>query len=95
MPLSELESKDALRAAADWLTLSGRPGSDLAREGIAAIIPLIMMGVIEPRDLDDLASLVEENGLSGADPNVPPETLRPEVHDAVTAAFAHVRSGGG
>jgi hypothetical protein len=93
MALSELESKDALRAAADWLALSDRPGRDVAREGIAAVIPLIMMGVIEPRDLDDLASLVEENALSGADPAIPPETLRPQVHEAIAAAFTHLRSG--
>jgi hypothetical protein len=92
MPLTELESKEALRVAADWLALSEAPGCVGAREGIAGVIPLISMGIIAPRDLDELASLVEENGLSAREPGVPAETFRSQVHEAVKAAFDHVRS---
>ncbi len=40
MPLSEYDSKEALRAATDWLVASELPGSAAAREGIADTIPL-------------------------------------------------------
>jgi len=92
MPLSEFASKEALRAATDWLMVSDHPGSAAAREGIATIIPLVMMGEIMPRDLDDLASIVEENGLSLRDPSVSDETHRAQLKEAVTAAFDHVKS---
>jgi hypothetical protein len=92
MPLTELESKEALRTAADWLMLSDRPGSAGAREGIAGVIPLVMMGIVTPQDLDELASLVEDNGMSAHEPDVTPEEHRAQLHEAVTAAFAHVRS---
>lgn len=92
MPLTELESKEALRTAADWLMLSDQPGSAGAREGIAGVIPLVMMGIVAPQDLDELASLVEDNGMSAHDPDVTPEVHRTQLHEAVTAAFAHVRS---
>jgi len=39
------------------------------------------MGVVVPRDLDDLASTVEEYGTQTAD-----------LHAAVAAAFAHVKT---
>jgi hypothetical protein len=55
MPLSEYDSKEALRVAADWLTASELPGSAAALEGIADTIPLVMMGLVELNDLDDLA----------------------------------------
>jgi hypothetical protein len=70
MPFSEYVSKEALPAAADWLLASGLPGSAAAREGIADTIPLVMMEMIEPDDLDDLAAFVEEHGRA--------------VHDAAT-----------
>jgi hypothetical protein len=92
MPLTELKAREALRVAADWLTVSDLPGSQAAREGIAVVIPLIAMGVIAPGDLDELASLVEENGLEARDPAVAPETHRSQVHEAVQAAFEHARS---
>lgn len=92
MPLTELQAREALRIAADWLALSETPGSVGAREGIAGVIPLISMGVLAPRDLDELASLVEENGISGSDPGATPDAFRTEVHEAVKAAFDHVRS---
>lgn len=97
MPLTEFESKEALRAATDWLVESDPPGAAAAREGIANVIPLVMMGAITPSDLDDLASLVEENGDTMRDPDVPLETHRSQLKEAVKAAFGHVRSiaGGG
>jgi hypothetical protein len=70
MPLSEYDTKEALRYATDWLIASELPGSAAAREGIASI-PLVMMGLIEPDDLDDLAAIVEKHGRA--------------VHDAATA----------
>jgi hypothetical protein len=92
MPLTEFEAKEALRAATDWLVESDPPGSAAAREGIANVIPLVMMGMITASDLDDLASIVEENGQSVRDPNVPLETHRAELKEAVKAAFEHVKS---
>jgi hypothetical protein len=93
MPLSEFASKEALRAATDWLVVSDPPGSAAAREGIASVIPLVMMGEIEPRDLDDLASIVEQHGASLRDPDVPLETHLAQLREAVRAAFEHVRAG--
>jgi hypothetical protein len=92
MPLTEFESKEALRAANDWLVVSDPPGSAAAREGIASVIPLVMMGEITPRDLDDLASIIEDYGQSMRDPEVPDETHRAQLREAVKAAFAHVKS---
>lgn len=92
MPLNEYEAKEALRVATDWLTETDPPGAAAAREGIANVIPLFMMGAVEARDLDDLASIVEDNGLSMHDPAVPLETHRAQLHDAVTAAFEHVKA---
>lgn len=92
MPLSEFESKEALRAATDWLVASDLPGSFAAREGIADLIPLVMMGEVTPRDLDELASIVEDNGQSVRDPNVPLETHQAQLKEAVKAAFEHVKS---
>ncbi len=62
MPLSEYNIKEALRDAIDWLVASELPGSAAAREGIADTIPLVIMGDVEPDDLDDLAAIVEEHG---------------------------------
>src|SRR6516162_6488425 len=62
MPLSEYDTKEALRAATDWLEASELPGSAAAREGIADTVPLVMMGLVEPDDLDDLAAIVEKHG---------------------------------
>jgi hypothetical protein len=92
MPLTEFESKEALRAANDWLVLSDPPGSAAAREGIAIVIPLVMMGGVTPRDLDELASIVEDNGQPMCDPEVPLETHRAQLKEAVKAAFDHVKS---
>jgi hypothetical protein len=92
MPLTEFESKEALRAANDWLVVSDPPGSAAAREGIAIVIPLVMMGAVTPRDLDELASLVEDNGQPMRDPEVPLERHRAEVKEAVKAAFEHAKS---
>jgi hypothetical protein len=91
MPLTESESKDALREANDWLVASDPPGGAAAREGIANVIPLVMMGALIPRDLDELASLVEENGEPARD-DVPVETHRAQLKAAVRAAFEHVKS---
>jgi len=91
--LSEFQSKEALRAATDWLVVSDPPGSAAAREGIANVIPLVMMGEITPQDLDDLASIVEESGRSMHDPNVPLEVHLAQLKEAVRAAFEHVRQG--
>jgi len=92
MPLNEYESKEALRVATDWLTEADPPGGAAAREGIANVIPLVMMGTVMPRDLDELASIVEESGAEMRDPAVPPETHRAQLRDAVKAAFDHVKS---
>ena len=92
MPLDEYQSKEALRVATDWLTETDPPGGAAAREGIANVIPLLMMGAIEARDLDDLASIVEENGMAMHDPGVPIEAHRAQLHDAVEAAFDHVKA---
>ena len=66
MPLSEYDTKEALRAAADWLVASELPGSAAAREGIADTIPLVMMGMVEPDDLNDLAAIERRARASGA-----------------------------
>ena len=95
MPLNEYETKEALRVATDWLTEADPPGAAAAREGIANVIPLVMMGAVTPRDLDDLATIVEESGAESPDPAVPLETQRSQLHDAVTAAFDHVKSQAG
>jgi hypothetical protein len=92
MPLTEFESKEALREANDWLVVSDLPGSAAAREGIATVIPLVMMGEVTPRDLDELASMVEDNGQPIRDPDVPLETHRAQLKEAVKAAFEHVKS---
>lgn len=94
MPLNEYQSKEALRVATDWLTETDPPGGAAAREGIANVIPLLMMGAVEARDLDDLASIVEDNGVEVHDPAVPVETHRAQLHEAVKAAFDHVKAQG-
>lgn len=93
MPLTELESKEALRRATDWLVQSDLPGSAAAREGIASVIPLVIMGEIVPADVDELAALVEEYGLPTRDPNVPAELHLAQLKEAVGAAFDHVKKG--
>ncbi len=93
MALGELKTKEALRIAADWLFVngSGLPGAYAAREGIANVIPLVMMGEISPRDLDDLASSVEEQGQSMREEGV----TEAHVRAAVQAAFDHVKTTAG
>jgi len=91
MPLTEFEAKEALRAATDWLVVEEPPGSVAAREGISCVIPLVMMGVIAPEDLDELASLVEENGRELRDPDVPLETHLAQLKEALRAAFEQVK----
>jgi hypothetical protein len=92
MPLSEYDIKEALRAAADWLVASELPGSAAAREGIADTIPLVMMGEVEPDDLDDLAAIVEDHGRAVHDAATPEDVQRTQLKEAVKAAFDHVRS---
>ncbi|MEO7038631.1 MAG: hypothetical protein ABI186_01210 [Candidatus Elarobacter sp.] len=94
MPLSEFDSKEALRTATDWLVVTDPPGGMAARDGISEVIPLVMMGQIVPRDLDDLASIVEENARPTPDPGVPLETHRAQLRAAIQAAFEHVKSSG-
>jgi len=90
MPLSEYDTKEALRAATDWLVASELPGSAAAREGIADTIPLVMMGLVEPDDLDDLG--VEEHGGAVHDAATPEDVQRARLKEAVKAAFDYVRS---
>jgi hypothetical protein len=92
MPLSEYDTKEALRAATDWLVASELPGSAGAREGIADTIPLVMMGQVEPSDLDDLAAIVEEHGRAVHDAATPEDVQRAQLKEAVKAAFDYVRS---
>jgi hypothetical protein len=91
MPLSEYDSKEALRVAADWLTASELPGSAAALEGIADTIPLVMMGMVELNDLDDLAAIVEKHGRAVHDAATPEDVQRAQLKEAVKAAFDHVR----
>jgi hypothetical protein len=92
MPLSESEVKEALRIVTDWLSASELPGSAAAREGVADTIPLVMMGLVEPDDLDDLAALVEEHGRAVHDAATPEDVQRAQLKEAVKGAFDHVRS---
>jgi hypothetical protein len=92
MPLSESETKEALRIVTDWLAASELPGSAAAREGVADTIPLVMMGLVELDDLDDLAAIVEKHGRAVHDAAIPEDVQRDQVKEAVKAAFDHVRS---
>jgi hypothetical protein len=92
MPLSENDIKEALRAATDWLEASELPGVAAAREGIADTIPLVMMGLVEADDLDDLAAIVEEHGLAAHDAATPEDVQRAQLKEAVKTAFDYVRS---
>ena len=92
MPLSEHDTKEALRAATDWLAASELPGSAAAREGIADTIPLVMMGLVEPADLDDLAAIVEEHGRAVHNADTPQDVQRAQLKEAVKAAFDYARS---
>jgi len=92
MPLSEHDVKEALRIVTDWLAASELPGSAAAREGVADTIPLVMMGLIEPHDLDDLASIVEGHGRAVHDAATPEDVQRAQLKEAVKGAFDHVRS---
>ena len=92
MPLSEYNTKEALRAAIDWLVASELPGSAAAREGIADTIPLVMMGLVEPDDLDDLAVIVEGHARAVHDAATPEDVQRVQLKEAVKAAFDYVRS---
>jgi|ERR1700758_1732148 hypothetical protein len=92
MPLSEYDTKEALRAAIDWLVASELPGSAAAREGVADTIPLVMMGLVEPDDLDDLAAIVEGHARAVHDPATPEDVQRAQLKEAVKAAFDYVRS---
>ncbi|MBV9438423.1 MAG: hypothetical protein JOZ24_00375 [Candidatus Eremiobacteraeota bacterium] len=95
MPLGEYASREALRQAADWLTMHDPPGAAEAREGIANLIGIAMMGALTADDLDDLASQVEENAPTPPAADVPPEAARAQVNDAIRRAFDHVRSSAG
>ena len=92
MPLSEYDTKEALRAATDWLVASELPGSAAAREGVADTIPLVMMGLVEPDDLDDLAAIVEGHARAVHDAATPEDVQRAQLKEAVKAAFDYVRS---
>src|SRR5215472_3473990 len=92
MPLSEHDTKEALRAATDWLGASELPGSAAAREGIADRIPLVMMGLVEPDDWDDLAAIVEKHGRAVHDAATPDDVQRAQLKGAVKPAFDYVRS---
>ena len=92
MPLGEYDIKEALRAATDWLVASELPGSGAAREGIADTIPLVIMGDVEPDDLDDLAAIVEEHGRAVHDGATPEDVQHAQLKEAVKAAFDYVRS---
>jgi hypothetical protein len=87
VPLSELQMKETLRVATDWLVTSDLPGSPAAREGIADVIGLMMMDAVDATDVDGLASLVIEHG-DRARGGVSHDELR----HAVEAAFAHVKA---
>src|SRR5262249_61234936 len=91
MPLSEHDTKEALRAATDWLGASELPGRAAAREGIADTLPLVMMGLVEPADLDDLAAIVEKHGRAVHDAATPDDVQRAQLTRAVKAAFAYAR----
>ncbi len=92
MPLSEYDTKEALRAATDWLVASELPGSAAAREGIADTIPQVMIGLVEPDDLDDLAAIVEGHAGAVHDAATPEDVQRAQLKEAVKAAFDYVRS---
>jgi hypothetical protein len=92
MSLGEHDTKEALRVATDWLVASELPGSAAAREGIADTIPLVMMGLLEPDDLDHLAAIVEERGRAVHDAATPEDVQRAQLKEAVKAAFDYVRS---
>lgn len=83
MPLGELKSKEALRMASDWLTMSDVPGKDDALEGIANVIPLIMIGEVDAEDVDDLAASVLRYA---------PSNGSADVVAAVNGAFAFAKS---
>lgn len=92
MSLTERDSKEALRIAADWLLASELPGSAAAREGIADTIPLVMMGMVAPDDLNHLAAIVEERGGTVHDAATPKDVQRAQLKEAVKAAFDYVRA---
>lgn len=83
MPMGERNAKEALAMASDWLTMSDAPGKADALDGIANIIPLVMIGEIDPEDIDDLAASVLRHAPS-------PEAA--DVESAVNAAFAFAKS---
>ncbi|HTW85103.1 MAG TPA: hypothetical protein VMD91_13625 [Candidatus Sulfotelmatobacter sp.] len=85
-----MSATEALRAADGWLTVLGLPGSAAARAAIASVTPLVMTEEITPRDLDDLASIVEERGRSLRDPQVPLDVHLAQLNEAVRAAFERV-----
>ena len=84
MPFGELQARHALREASDWLTMSDAPGKAGALDGIANTIPLLMIGEIEPKDIDDLAASVLRNASADAD-----------VEAALKAAFDFAKSQSG
>ena len=92
MSLTERDSKEAQRIAADWLLASELPGSAAAREGIADTIPLVMMGMVAPDDLNHLAAIVEERGEAAHDAATPKDVQRAQLKEAVKAAFDYVRA---
>jgi len=91
MPLSEYDTKEALRAATDWLVASELPGSAAARKGIADT-NRFMRGAVKPDDFDDLAAIVEEHGRAVHDAATSEDVQRAQLKEAVKAAFDYVRS---
>jgi hypothetical protein len=86
MPLSEYDERSS--AGCHRLARSiGTSRQRRAREGIADTIPLVMMGMVEPNDLDDLAEIVEERGRAVHDAATPEDVQRAQLKEAVKAAF--------
>jgi hypothetical protein len=61
-------------------------------KGIADTIPLVMMGMVEPDDLNDLAAIVEEHGRAVHDAAAPEDVQRAQLKEAVKGAFDYVPS---
>jgi len=83
---------EALRSASGWLKVQNLPGSAAAQQAIASVTPLITSGEISPRDLDDLASIVEHHGRQFSAPGVPLEVHLAQLREAVRSAFERVEN---
>jgi len=83
---------EALRSASGWLKVQDLPGSAAAQQAIASVTPLVMSGEISPRDLDDLASIVEHHGRPFSAPGVPLDVHLTQLGEAVRSAFERVEN---